>query len=104
MRISETSANNPKHAPAFDVGDHFTYPDYHWNWICKVPDIAALDWVRSAAPHTTIGPIVGVTAETVTSAHQWLNKLAVIVEVERGTLALYKHDFAIWLIKLNVGE
>lgn len=103
MRVTESSANNPKHASQFEVGDHFTYPDYHWYWVCKVPDEVAIEWIRQVAP---AAPISGRTDETALKCHysKWLNKLAVIIEVDRGILALYKHDFDIWLIKLNEGK
>jgi hypothetical protein len=86
-----------------DLGHCWCYPDYHWEWLCKIPETVALHWIASAVPQAHITGYLdqGAVHKCVEGRAQWLNKLAVIVENEDRIIALYKHDFACWVITLR---
>jgi hypothetical protein len=86
----------------YELGKTFTYPGSEWQWIVQIPQTVAIDWIAQSAPDAAIGPFTDDNVSKIKSGRaQWLNKLAVVIEDDRGVLALYKHDFAVWLIQLR---
>lgn len=83
----------------YNIGDTFTYPSGKWLWICEIPEPAARAWINNIIPTANIS---GVSKqEAIDLRTQWLNKLAIVVEIDHGIIALYKHDFKCWVIKLR---
>jgi len=84
----------------FNVGDTLTYPGSDWHWVVKVPEHAAIEWATEIAAKAHIsGRTDKGVREVRLGKAQWLNKLALVIEVDRGILALYYHDTDFWLIQ-----
>lgn len=84
----------------YEVGTTFSYPDYKWWWVTQIPEEVALAWIAMKCPDSVIGVSRGENASRVREGRaQWLNKIAIVIENERDLIALYKHDFACWVIR-----
>jgi hypothetical protein len=98
--------NNMPNEPTVDItlGHSWCYPDHKWEWVVQIPEQVAIQWIAQVAPDARITPYRDIAVEHVISGrYQWLNKLAVIVaNDEYGKVtALYKHDFACWVLRLR---
>lgn len=89
----------------WQLGETFTYPCLtEWNFVTKLPETAAWEWLKQAVPNAEISGLRNVSVSSILSgenrSYGWLNKVAVVVEVDvcRGIICLYKHDSSIWVI------
>lgn len=89
----------------WQVGETFTYPSMtEWNFVTKLPETAAWEWLKQAVPGAEISGYRNVTVASILSgedeSYGWLNKVAVIVSVDVSrVVALYKHDSSFWVIR-----
>jgi len=86
--MTEFNKNKP------EIGQEMCYPTawHGFSNVTKIPKSVADMWLKE------IGYIHN------DPYNKWLNKQAVVVRVEYGykVIAVYKHDFSYWIIKLEL--
>lgn len=96
-----------KEAP--ETGMVMSYPrDYGFSNVCEIPEETARSWMDQIGYELNPGISAVRTwkhwadEEFKYNDNTWMNKLAVVVEVNHfRIMAVYKHDWKIWIVQLD---